>query len=73
MASPYFIIFLSAEQNTWEYLYTTKKIAFVFVDKHLHEKKFIFSFGCKTDNDLGIALKFNYAAKGLVSQNVMLF
>ena len=36
-------------------------------------KKFIFNFGCITDNDLGITLKFNYAAKGLVSQIVMIF
>jgi hypothetical protein len=35
-------------------------------------KKLIFNFGCKTDNDLGITLKFNYAAKGLVSQSVTL-
>jgi len=36
-------------------------------------KKFILNFGCKTDNDMGITLKFNYAAKGLDSQNVMVF
>ena len=36
-------------------------------------KKFIFNFGCKTGNDLGITLKFNYAAKDLVSPNVMIF
>jgi hypothetical protein len=36
-------------------------------------KKFIFNFGCRIDNDLGITLKFNYAAKGLVSQNNMMF
>ena len=50
-----------------------KNIAFVFVDKICMSKKFIFNFGHKTDNDLEITLKFNYAAKGLVSQNVMVF
>jgi len=44
MVSLYFTILLYAEQNTWEYLYTMKNIAFVFVDKHLHEQKIHFQF-----------------------------